>query len=273
MRGRCPAVCAPSPPHQNPRNLWVGLVLWVLWRRQGEDGLQWTQAVTTEWEGELHTQGLPQASSMTLGFRRGEGSLLTLPSPVHAQFRGRKWVGWAQELLILSVSSLGFPGGSLVKWSTCQGRWLRFDPWMGKIPWRRKWQPTPASLPGKSHWQRSLAGCNPKVAKSWTQQSDLACMHACLTSPGDIASWLPWISNIIPCLDNVCPPWDGREGRGHNSVGNEHSTLGARTTLLPPQVGLKLVSYLLLGVHAFWLQREGITLEFIWLITSVISVF
>ena len=32
-----------------------------------------------------------------------------------------------------------------------------FDPWVGKIPWRRKWQPTPVFLPGKSHGQRRLA--------------------------------------------------------------------------------------------------------------------
>ena len=32
------------------------------------------------------------------------------------------------------------------------------DPWVGKIVWRRKWQPTPAFLPGKSHRQRSLVG-------------------------------------------------------------------------------------------------------------------
>jgi len=31
-------------------------------------------------------------------------------------------------------------------------------PGLGKIPWRRKWQPTPVSLPGESHGQRSLAG-------------------------------------------------------------------------------------------------------------------
>ena len=31
-------------------------------------------------------------------------------------------------------------------------------PGLGKIPWRRKWQPTPVFLPGKSHGQRSLAG-------------------------------------------------------------------------------------------------------------------
>ena len=33
-----------------------------------------------------------------------------------------------------------------------------FDPWVGKIPWRRAWQPTPRFLPGESHGQRSLAG-------------------------------------------------------------------------------------------------------------------
>ena len=35
------------------------------------------------------------------------------------------------------------------------------DPWVRKIPWRRKWQPAPVILPGKSHGQRSLAGYNP----------------------------------------------------------------------------------------------------------------
>ena len=32
-----------------------------------------------------------------------------------------------------------------------------FNPWVGKIPWRRKWQPSPVFLPGKFHGQRSLA--------------------------------------------------------------------------------------------------------------------
>ena len=34
-------------------------------------------------------------------------------------------------------------------------------PWVRKIPWRRKWQPSPAVLPGKSYGQRSLAGYSP----------------------------------------------------------------------------------------------------------------
>ena len=44
------------------------------------------------------------------------------------------------------------------KESTCQCRRYRFNPWVGKIPWRRKWQLAPVFLPGKLHGQRSLVG-------------------------------------------------------------------------------------------------------------------
>ena len=47
----------------------------------------------------------------------------------------------------------------------CQCRRRRFYPWVGTIPWRRKWQPTPVFLPGKSHGQRILAGYSPRGCK------------------------------------------------------------------------------------------------------------
>ena len=50
----------------------------------------------------------------------------------------------------------GLPRWLSGKESTCQCRTLRFQPWVGKIPWRREWQPTPVFLPGESHGQRSL---------------------------------------------------------------------------------------------------------------------
>ena len=50
---------------------------------------------------------------------------------------------------------MSFPGG---KEAACQDRRCRFDPWVRRIPWRRKWQPTPVFLPGESHGQRSLVG-------------------------------------------------------------------------------------------------------------------
>ena len=36
-----------------------------------------------------------------------------------------------------------------------------FDPWFGKVPWRREQQPTPVCLPGEFHGQRSLASYSP----------------------------------------------------------------------------------------------------------------
>ena len=44
------------------------------------------------------------------------------------------------------------------KESTCQCRRHGFDPWVRKIPWRRKWQPTLVFLPGKSHGQKETGG-------------------------------------------------------------------------------------------------------------------
>ena len=41
----------------------------------------------------------------------------------------------------------------------------RFDPWVGKISWRRKWQPTPVLLPRKFHGWRSLVGYSPRGRK------------------------------------------------------------------------------------------------------------
>ena len=59
----------------------------------------------------------------------------------------------------------GFPGGANGKEPTCHCRKhkrCRFDPWVGKMPWRKAWQPTAVLLPGESHGQRSLAGYSPR---------------------------------------------------------------------------------------------------------------
>ena len=40
-----------------------------------------------------------------------------------------------------------------------------FNPWVGKILWRRKWQPTPVFLPGKSHGQKSMEGYSPVLQR------------------------------------------------------------------------------------------------------------
>ena len=59
---------------------------------------------------------------------------------------------------------MSFPGGSDGKESTCNAEtWVQF---LGREDlWRKKWQPTPIFLPGKSHERRSLAGYSPQGRK------------------------------------------------------------------------------------------------------------
>ena len=62
----------------------------------------------------------------------------------------------------------GIPRWLTGKETTCQCRKHRrcvFSLWLGKIPWRRKWQSTPVSMPGESHGQRSLEGYGPQGLK------------------------------------------------------------------------------------------------------------
>ena len=71
------------------------------------------------------------------------------------------WVNW-QKLtysLLLAEHTCGLPSGSVVRDLPITQE--KFDPWVRKIPWRRKWQPTSVLLPGKFHGQRSLAGYSP----------------------------------------------------------------------------------------------------------------
>ena len=64
----------------------------------------------------------------------------------------------------------------MVKESGCQCRIHGFDPWVGKISWRRKWQPPPVFLPGKSHGQMILAGYSPSGLRK-SDTTEHACTH------------------------------------------------------------------------------------------------
>ena len=62
----------------------------------------------------------------------------------------------------------GFPSGAGIKNLPANAGDVRrheFNPWVAKIPWRKKWQPTPVFLPGESHGQRSLVGYSPRARK------------------------------------------------------------------------------------------------------------
>ena len=69
------------------------------------------------------------------------------------------------------------------KEAACQWRRHKFDPWVRKIPWKKKWQPTPTFLPGKSHEQRSLAGYSPWSCK------EQAIVHGVAKSQTRLSYW------------------------------------------------------------------------------------
>ena len=50
---------------------------------------------------------------------------------------------------------------------------LGFNPWVGKIPWRKTWQSTPVFLPRESHGQRSLVGYSPWGCKELDTMGEL----------------------------------------------------------------------------------------------------
>ena len=59
------------------------------------------------------------------------------------------------------VFTTGLPWWQTICLQCRRYRRCGFDPWVGKIPWRRKWLPTAVFLPGEFHGQRSLAGYSP----------------------------------------------------------------------------------------------------------------
>ena len=76
----------------------------------------------------------------------------------------------------------------------------RFDPWVRKNPWRRKWQSTPVLVPGKSHGQRSLVGYSPwgrRVGHDWATSLHLQRLGISSVVKNEDYSWwhyLYWIN-------------------------------------------------------------------------------
>ena len=62
-------------------------------------------------------------------------------------------LSWVASQVVLAVKNSPANAG--------RHKRCRFNPWVGKIPWRRKRQPIPVFLPGKFHRQRSLVGYSP----------------------------------------------------------------------------------------------------------------
>ena len=86
-----------------------------------------------------------------------------VPSPFHVQNEG---------IHVCVYSYTGFPGGTSRRRPACRCWGCKihgFDPWFGKIPWRRARKPTPGFLTGGSHGQRCMRATVHRAVQSWTQ--------------------------------------------------------------------------------------------------------
>ena len=93
----------------------------------------------------------------------------------------------------------GFPNGSVGKESDYNAgdRRCRFDSWVRKIPWGKKWQPSPVFLPEKSHGQRSLASYSQWGHKESDRAEQLSMSTICMIR-------LTGVSGMLICKDWLC---------------------------------------------------------------------
>ena len=97
---------------------------------------------------------------------------------------------------------MGLPWWLSSKEFPCQCRRPRFDPWLRKIPWRRKWQPTPVFFPREFHGQMSLAGYSPwgRKESDMTKHTYHTQTVTCLWSEVKVSQPCPTLLNPMDCI-------------------------------------------------------------------------
>ena len=101
----------------------------------------------------------------------------------------------------------------------------RFNPWVGKIPWRRKWQPTPIFLPGESHGWRSLVGY---ISPWGCKESDVTSLYFLSTviRPDLWASLVAQTVQNLPAVQETLVQSLGQEDPLENGMATQYSCLG-----------------------------------------------
>ena len=113
--------------------------------------------------GDARDAGLIPASGRSPEGGNGNMNPVFMPGEFHGQRSLAGYSPWGcKELDTTEYTYIQNSVRNGLSWwlsgkeSACQCGKCEFDPWVRKIPWRRKWQPTPVFLPGKSHRQRGL---------------------------------------------------------------------------------------------------------------------
>ena len=109
--------------------------------------------------------------------------------------------GWVSFLSRFSVSPLPTWFARWRIYMLCRRpRRCRFDPWVRKMPWRRKWQSTPVFLPGKSHGQRSLAVYSPRGRKE-SDTTEWLSTHVSINISGEERERILFFFLIADCCE------------------------------------------------------------------------
>ena len=119
-------------------------------------GILWTKGLLTSQAAQSR-----MAREFIMLFRTVYNLKVIISGIFHLIFSDYSWPQVTESVKIETKDKgglfMGLPRWLSGKESTCRCRRHRFNPWVRKISWRRKWQPTPVFLPGKSQGQRSLA--------------------------------------------------------------------------------------------------------------------
>ena len=179
-------------PNRPTTDEWVKKMMWCMYIMESSSAVrkEWNNAISIKMntsrdhpkrsESDRETQ--TPMTSLTRGIYNMTQMNLALnketrghrEQTVVASGEGRGEMEWKAGLRRWKPWHTGFPRWLRGKEPACQHRRLEFDPWVREMPWRRKWQPTPVFLPGKSHGQRSLVGHSPWGHKRVGQGHNLA---------------------------------------------------------------------------------------------------
>ena len=152
-----------------------GLVCCCPWGHKELDMTDWTETPEIYFPLYYRLEVQDQGANILRFWWEPSSGMQIVNSPLYPLTAQSRKGSTSLRVLIRSlISFTGLPRWSSDKESTYQCRRCGFHPWVGKIPWRRKWQPTPVFLPGKIPRTEETGGLqsigSQRVGQDWATE-------------------------------------------------------------------------------------------------------